>query len=473
MSEAPPTVQVKHDDPYSHAAHAVQDPPKRLRDMFKHLGPGLILVGSIVGSGELIMTTRLGAQAGLTLLWLVFVACFIKVIVQAELGRITISTGKTCLEAFNLLPGPRLKAGWFVWLWFASVLFSFVGSGGIIGGVGQSLALAFPQISAVNWTWITAFVTIGLLFSGRYQVVERFSVPLVGGFTFITLACAIGIQWTPYAVHWNALVDGMMFRIPTEAVVLATAMAVYAGTGVGAGEMIAYTYWCVEKGYARCTGKPDLSPEWAERARGWIRVMHLDVALTMIVFTIATVAFYLLGGAVLHAKGLVPEGTQVIDQLKGIYTEVLGPIGKPLFFFGAFCVLYSTVFSGVAGGARTIADALCVVGVVPRGNFQRRLLFIRIVTVVNPLLWAFFYSRIQNPPLMLVINSIVGMLLFPSITFGVLWYRYRGIDKRIAPTWRGDLIMWSCGLGIFLISTFFLSRYGADLWSKFLAPLFR
>ncbi|GIT29574.1 MAG: hypothetical protein Ct9H300mP1_16200 [Planctomycetaceae bacterium] len=30
-----------------------------------------------------------------------------------------------------------------------------------------------------------------------------------------------------------------------------TALAAYAGTGIGHYEMITYTYWCVEKGYAR------------------------------------------------------------------------------------------------------------------------------------------------------------------------------------------------------------------------------
>ncbi|GIT29572.1 MAG: hypothetical protein Ct9H300mP1_16180 [Planctomycetaceae bacterium] len=41
-----------------------QEPPKTFLAMLKHLGPGMILVGSIVGSGELIMTTKLGAEVG-------------------------------------------------------------------------------------------------------------------------------------------------------------------------------------------------------------------------------------------------------------------------------------------------------------------------------------------------------------------------------------------------------------------------
>src|SRR5215208_2387464 len=75
-------------------------PPRRLRDTLARIGPGIVLAGSIVGSGELIATTTLGAQVGYTALWLILVSCFVKPVVQAEMGRYTIATGETGLEAF-------------------------------------------------------------------------------------------------------------------------------------------------------------------------------------------------------------------------------------------------------------------------------------------------------------------------------------------------------------------------------------
>lgn len=50
---------------------SVEDPPASWGATLRHLGPGIILVGAIVGSGELIMTTKLGAEAGFVLLWFV------------------------------------------------------------------------------------------------------------------------------------------------------------------------------------------------------------------------------------------------------------------------------------------------------------------------------------------------------------------------------------------------------------------
>jgi len=48
-----------------------RQPPKNFRSRLKYLGPGLIISGAIVGSGELIATTALGAKVGFVALWLI------------------------------------------------------------------------------------------------------------------------------------------------------------------------------------------------------------------------------------------------------------------------------------------------------------------------------------------------------------------------------------------------------------------
>ena len=63
----------------------------------RKIGPGIILAGSIIGSGELMLTTSLGAEYGFVFLWLILFSCVIKVFVQIELGRYAISSGKPTL----------------------------------------------------------------------------------------------------------------------------------------------------------------------------------------------------------------------------------------------------------------------------------------------------------------------------------------------------------------------------------------
>ena len=104
-------------DLYALAPDAIKEPPHSLSKAIGQIGPGLILAASIVGTGELINTTSLGAKAGFSLLWLILFSCVIKVFVQVELGRYAITHGKTTLAAFDSLPGPRAGVSWLCWLW--------------------------------------------------------------------------------------------------------------------------------------------------------------------------------------------------------------------------------------------------------------------------------------------------------------------------------------------------------------------
>ena len=71
------------------------------------------------------------------------------------------------------------------------------------------------------------------------------------------------------------------------------------------------------------------------RARGWIRVMHLDILCSMVIYTLATIAFTC-SGRVLHKSGVVPAQRDTIQVLsRGFYTQTLGELGPLVFYAGA------------------------------------------------------------------------------------------------------------------------------------------
>src|SRR5215472_16429839 len=129
--------QATETDPYALPKDAIKDPPHSFFQAIRQIGPGLILAASIVGTGELINTTSLGAKAGFSLLWLILLSCLIKVFVQVELGRYAIVHGRTTLEAFDSLPGPRLGASWLCWLWLIMMLTTQAQIAAMEGTVGQ------------------------------------------------------------------------------------------------------------------------------------------------------------------------------------------------------------------------------------------------------------------------------------------------------------------------------------------------
>src|SRR6266478_960991 len=142
----PSQVNAENLDPYRLAPTDIADPPKGLGAILRSIGPGIILCASIVGSGELIATTTLGATAGFVALWVILLSCFIKPVVQVEMARYTIATGETGLESFNHIPGPRWKVSWVVWAWAFMVLMTMFQIGAMFGGVAQVVNQLAPAI---------------------------------------------------------------------------------------------------------------------------------------------------------------------------------------------------------------------------------------------------------------------------------------------------------------------------------------
>ncbi len=500
------------------------DPPTTLNGILRRLGPGLIIASSIVGSGELIATTKVGAQAGITLLWLILLGCVIKVFVQVELGRYTISHGETTLAALNQVPGPRLWINWIIWVWLVMMLLGIGQLGAIVGGVGQSMALSFPirgdyaaviatpsqnelkhyihweddlkkgglelaklpsarqehvrrgqklleeQLARMGangaellakvrngeelkdpttwddriWAAVITLLTSILLYRGRYGLIQNFSTVLVATFTFVTLGNVFALQSTQV---WHLSIDdflaGLSFRLPesTEDInPLMTAFATFGIIGVGASELIAYPYWCMEKGYAKFTGPRTADASWANRARGWLRVMRYDAFISMIVYTIATVAFYLMGAAVLNREGRDPEGMRMVGTLVNMYVPVFGDYAGWLFLAGAFAVLYSTFLAANAANARLWVDFAKVCGLFTKHNQARHDRAVAVMSALLPFLCLAVYVSGVNPVSTILVSGAMQSLLLPMIGFGALYFRWTRTDLRLRPTLLWDIL---------------------------------
>lgn len=393
----------------------------------------MILAASIVGSGELIATTTLGAEAGYAALWIVVFSCFIKPALQAEIGRYSIVTGETGLAGFNRMPGPRWRVNWVVWCWAAMVFMSLFQVGAMYGGVAQVLHTLVPGVAIHVWVLLLLAITLWILLGGGYERIEKLATIKVCLFTLLTLLCALLLtQRRDLFSASGVLAEGFSFQLPPGDGIV-TAIAVFGITGVGATELFMYPYWCVEKGYARFTGKRDGTAEWLRRAGGWIRVMHFDIFSSMIIYTVATVAFYLLGAGILHPQGLVPNASEMIAILSKMYTETLGEWARALFYAGAVVTLYGTIFASTAAHSRLFADMVRLLGHFDNGDFSARLKwrnrFVWFLAAIPALLFLIF----QSPVAMVKAGGFAGALMLPVIAMGALFFRHRLLPTEARP----------------------------------------
>ncbi len=430
----------------------VQDPPRTVWGILRSIGPGIIITANIVGTGELIATTKLGAQAGFTLLWFIILGCCIKVFIQVELGRYTVSSGLSTLEAMDRLRGPRLITSWMVWLWVCMYVGTLLQASGMIGAIARLFVPATNPVGEVVGSIVVAGSCAALLAIGRYRLVERFATGMVVLFTGFTIAAVVALAWTPYGISAADIASGLTFQLPTN--FLFIAVAAFGITGVGAGELIYYPYWCLEKGYARRVGPRDDSPEWAARARGWLRVMQIDAWLSFAVYTGATAAFYLLGAAVLHEQGLDVGNLDLVASLSQMYREAFGGPGLWIFLVGAFMVLYSTLFVSTASNARMAVDVAPLLKILKYPTPEHRQRATRIGVVVLPVLLTIAYLTSGEPVTLVLIGGVSQALMLPFLAILALVVRHRWTDPRLRPGRIWTVFLWLAFLSMAFLGTY-------------------
>jgi manganese transport protein len=427
-------------DPYALLPGAVEDPPTSFAPALRRIGPGIVLASAIVGSGEVIATTTLGAQVGYLALWIVLISCAIKPVVQAELGRYTIVTGQTGLEGFNSVPGPRAGVSWLVWAWAITVTLTLLQVGGMYGGVGQVLHVLLPGVPVTAWVGVCLGITLAVLLGGGYARIERFALFKVGLFTLLTMFAAAVLVRRPGAISAADLRSGLSFDLPPAGLV--TAIAVFGITGVGATELVMYPYWCVEKGYARFVGPRHDDPAWVARARGWIRVMHIDIAASLVIYTMATVAFYLLGAGVLHRLGVVPAARDTVAVLSQLYTQTLGEWSLWVFYAGVVVTLYGTIFAATAAHSRMMADLARLLGAYDRDDQAARLRWRNRFVVVLATVPAVLYWFFESPVRMVVAGGVAQALMLPLIGFAAIYLRHTRLPRELQPSPSTTAALW-------------------------------
>ncbi len=422
-----------------------QSAPTHLAQILRHVGPGLILTASIVGSGELIVTPKLAGETGFKLLWLIFFGCIIKVFVQIELGRYAVATGKTTLEALDSIPGPRFVVSWLLWLWLGMYVAIVFQTAGIVGGIAEVFAAAGVGLDKKLIAIAVGASCAILLAIGRYRLVENASTAMVVAFTMATIVAVGSLQWSPYAISGAQIAEGFTFSLPEN---FGTAFAAFGIIGVGASELIYYPYWCLEKGYAVNVGANDGSPGWFERARGWMRVMRVDAWISMVIYTTATVAFYLLGAAVLYAKGLKVTDKGLIDTLAHMYRESFGSWSFYAFLVGAFFVLYSTAFVATASNARLLVDGLALFKVIKLNTPEDRVKAIKLWVIILPAISVLVFMLWEKPVTLVFVGAIGQGIMLPFLAGAALYFRYKRTPPELQPGMTWTVCLWVSALSM-------------------------
>lgn len=431
------------------------------------VGPGVIVLGLSIGSGEFLLGPAVFVKHGLTLLWVAAVAVFFQTIFNTEVMRYVVATGEPVFTGFM-----RTRPAATAWAWVYAVLY-FLQAGWpawaatAAGAVFYLFAgrMAEPaDFQTVYYIGVGTFlVCIALLLVGSR--IERtleilnwvLVVGILGSFLLLALAVVPARTWLATALGFVGLdaASGRFAFLP-EGVdfFLLGALAAYAGAGGVAN--ITLGNWARDKGYGMSqhagyiptaigervnlahhgfTFVPDADS--MQRWRGWWRIVRADQ--WGVFFTGALLGMAL--PALLYVTFL-PHGTEIrgLGISAALAQSVgarIGPtVGLVTAVLGAW-LLFKTQLDTLEGMTRSITDILWTGSRRVRswrGGDVRAVYYTVLVLIV---LWGVVGLRLAQPIVLLQLGANVAGVVLMISSLHLLYINSRLLPHALRPpVWR-------------------------------------
>ncbi len=446
------------------------------------VGPGVIVLGISIGSGEFLLGPAVFVRHGLSLLWVTGVAVFLQTVFNTELMRYTVATGEPVFTGFMRTP-PSAKG----WAWFYSVLYILqvgwpawaanaagaifflmarrvagpadagavyvIGAGTFLACVGVLLVgrRIGRTLELLNWVLIAAIL-------GSFLVLAAIFVPLR-----TWLAAAAGFAgFDAGAGRFDFLASGTDF-------VLLAALVAYSGCG-GVGN-ITLANWARDKGYGMgkhagyipaavggqkvhlahdgFTFTPDA--EAMRRWRGWWRVVRADQWGVFFCGALLGMALPALLYVTFLPRGTDIRGLGIAAALAESVGAQAGPwMAGAIAFLGAW-VLFKTQLDQVEGMVRAITDILWTGSRRVRswrGGDVRAVYYVMLAAVV---LWGLVALRLAQPIVLLQIGANIAGIVFIFASLHLLYINTRLLPPELRPPlWRRvSLVVMACFYAFF------------------------
>jgi Mn2+/Fe2+ NRAMP family transporter len=459
-AQAPGDSQEKPEDAGTDASISLRErspePPTGLGRL-RWWGPGLLWAMSAVGSGSVLFTPRVGSEYGYSLLWLLWGVALLMWVMIREAGRFAVVTGRTLLDGYSTLPGPR---NWALWLVFVPQLLAAVaGVGGLSALVGSALASELPG-GLLLWSLVVLGAGVATVASGGYGAVSRVALVLALVLVSITVAAAAGVfeaDGDAVAGMVPGVPDGLdvQFILPWIGTILAGSMGI-----------VWFSYWTAARGFGGGTaeeasddeGPADRSVEArTERVAAWLRTMSTTAAIGVVTGTVIITSFLVLGAELLRPEGIVPSGTDVADQLTLLLSDVWGEVGHWIMVAAIVVALGGSVLANQDGWSRSFADIVMLLPLRPheRGGESpverhrwlarlvswrpdsmrpRQALTIMFALTVTGLVPALVIVFVRDPVVIMSVSGIIATIHTPFIVFATLAVNRR-VPEGLRPGW--------------------------------------
>jgi len=437
------------------------------------LGPSIVWASEYIGSGEVILATRVGAILGPTVLWAIVVGVVLKYWIGMAGARYTVCTGEGMIDMIARVPGPK---HWGVWL---TLVAQFAAGTIAIGSLATAAGIFLHSLTGISPLlsgWLVTVFALVVVWSNVFSflkfIMSLFVVIIVLGVLYVALTVFPGASTllkgllidVPPVPEWALKMDGV------EANPWREILPLLGWAAGGFASQVWYTYWVIGAGYGatagRGYGKPadeimlnTMSASTAKKIKGWCHVVYSDASLAMIIGVVVTVGFLFAGAGVLRPHQLAPEGPQVATTLAKVFSTRWGGFGGMLFMIAGACALIGTQIGQLAGWPRLLADScrICFPKFDEKFEWKSQFrLFLGFFFITSMVI---VYTFGLRPVLLVKISAILeGLLLTPFQALWVFFGLYIVMPKMLSKN-AHDILKPHWIFGLMLILSFFVFGY--------------
>jgi hypothetical protein len=450
---------------------------------FSAIGPGVIVLGVSIGSGEFLLGPAAFVKYGLSLLWVVGVAALLQTLLNLELMRYTMATGEPILTGFM-----RTRPNSTFWAWFyAAFYFMQMGWPGWAGAAAGAVFFLFSKrLPGAAESGIVYAIGAGLfLLCGLILMVGRRIERTLEYLNWIMIACIIGglgvlaLLFVPLSTWIAALAGFAGFDVRTGSFqfvpagadyFLLGAFAAYAGGGGVAN--LTLSNWARDKGYgmsssvgfipAAVGGKKvalahsgstfEPNAESLERWRGWWRIVRVDqwgvffagAILGMALPALLYVTF-VTAGSDIRGLGIAAALAQAVSTQKGAL------FGGAIAILGVW-ILFKAQLDILEGMTRAITDILWTGSARIRAwrGGDVRVVYYSVLAVIS--VWGIIALRLTQPIILLSLSANMAGIVFIISSLHLLYVNTRLLPVGLRPPlWRRlALVALSLFYGFFL-----------------------
>ena len=168
-------------------------------DIFKFIGPGLLVTVGFIDPGNWASNLAAGADYGYSLLWMVTLSTIMLILLQHNVAHLGIATGLCLSEAAAL----HIKRRYSRILISSAMLASISTSLAEILGGAIALQMLFNIPIRAGSILVTVFVVI-MLFTNSYRIIEKWIIAFVSviGLSFLYELSLVNIDWNSAISGW-------------------------------------------------------------------------------------------------------------------------------------------------------------------------------------------------------------------------------------------------------------------------------